>query len=144
MPLTRPIKKSDRKVANVFKKFPLFVAKEAVDYFQDNFEAEAWEGKPWQNRKREPRSGQRSNKGQRGLLIGSGRLRDSIRATEITGTRVVIEAGYTVGKRNKWNLAQIHNEGLPPVPKRQFIGDSKELRKSIKKNLNARIKIALR
>jgi len=143
MPLNRPIKRTDRKVLNVFKRFPRDVARESVEFFKDAIEAEAWEGKAWPNRKREPRSGPRAQRGQRGLLIVSGRLRDSIRATRITGREVIVEAGYTVGKRNKWNLAQIHNEGLKPVPKRQFIGDSKRLRKMIKTNLNRRIKNAL-
>jgi hypothetical protein len=38
--------------------------------------------------------------------------------TDINGTQVSLQAGYDVGK---WILAEIHNEGLTPQKKRQFM-----------------------
>lgn len=143
MPLSKKMKDRSRQLNAVFKTFPYFVAREAEEHFKSSFESESWEGSPWPNRKREPRQGSRRTRGQRGLLIRSGRLLDSIESTEISAHRVVVEAGYTVGKRSRYNLGQIHNEGLAPVPQRKFMGDSPLLRKKIKLHLTKRLRLAL-
>ena len=108
------------------------VATLATEIFRDkNFNQEAFDGEKWPNRKREKRAGRISERGQRGLLVKSGRLRQSI-DSEIRGNSVVIKAGYDV---NGYNLAEIHNEGQGLQPKRQFMGDSKELEKAVEKRI---------
>lgn len=53
----------------------------------------------------------------RALLVDSGDLLRSINVY-LQGSNVVISSDRQAGK---WNLAQIHNEGLEPQEKRQFM-----------------------
>ena len=126
--------------------WPHKVANDSTEFFKGSFKHEGWDGHKWPNRKNEPRSGKRAAKGQRGLLIRSGDLKDSIEAVHISSRKVEIEAGYDVGKRTKYDLATIHNEGLKPNPKRQFMGKSLKLDRRVmtrlKKDINRVIKAA--
>lgn len=86
----------------------------------DSFKAETFKGAAaggkWDSRK----SNKKGDSG-RALLVKSGDLRRSIRVYYDSSTRmIVLESDKSVGG-GKWNLAQIHNEGLKPVPQRQFM-----------------------
>jgi len=74
----------------------------AVNFFKDRFRAQAWTDEaasPWKARK----PGSKRNKG-RGILISSGRLRNSIRIVSTTANSV------TVGTDVPY--AEVHNEGF--------------------------------
>ena len=53
------------------------------------------------------------------ILIDRGRGRRSIRETRVTRQRVVVQAGAF--------YMYFHNEGIPPQPQRQFMGNSDRL-----------------
>jgi len=84
----------------------------------DSFGNEQYQGDDgsakWKARKKSDK-----NKSHRGLLVQSGSLRRSITVHYDASQRAVIfSSDKEVGR---WNLAQIHNEGLKPVPQRQFM-----------------------
>jgi len=91
---------------------------QAEEIVQDSFDKEQYQGqansRKWKGRDKEDDS---LREERRGLLVQSGRLRASVEA-EQQGSNIVLTAGYKVGK---WNLAEIHNEGLKPQPPRQFM-----------------------
>lgn len=132
-----------RKLQRAMKTLPLKIGEITVQHFQESFKNESFDGKKWPNRKKESRRGKRTEKGQRGLLVQSGSLLNSIEVSEVTSNSVTIESGYVVGKKSKWNLAQIHNEGLPPVPQRKFLGKSKTLDRKINRLVTKEIRRAL-
>lgn len=76
----------------------------------------------WKPRKRGTKADRRTRK-RRGILVQSGKLRGSIKAT-IRATKIIIG---TKGIP----YAEVHNEGLGNMPKREFIGRSKNLEKKI-------------
>ena len=121
------------------------VAETATEYFKETFTKKAFDGNPWQEAKKPKKRGS--------LLIDSGALLNSIRPVHISKDKVIISAG-----NNMVGYAKIHNEGYNGIvnvpshirhtkgkninvvqhqrqtnmPTRQFMGDSKELRGSIK------------
>ena len=129
----------------LFNNAPRAVGAMAVNLFKDNFSKEGFQDdegdvQKWQERKNDPDPG-------RGILMKTGKLRDSIRVVRAT-SRVV-----TIGSRLAY--AKIHNEGYRggvsvrgfhrtrnghreqvrpqtrrvKMPKRKFIGDSRLLTK---------------
>ena len=75
---------------------PRIVAREAVQYYKDRFREKAWTD-AWVAGK--PKKGG-------SLLVQSGALVNSIRASEVSPDRVVISAG-----NDKVPYARVHNEG---------------------------------
>lgn len=120
------------------KDLPEKIMEEGEALMADSFSKETYQGKKsskWQGRKKTAPE----NEG-RALLVESGTLVRSQYAMR-WGQNIVLGAGYEVGKKSKWNLAQIHNEGLRPVPQRQFMpkpGEAApELEKTIDKFMDA-------
>lgn len=107
----------------------------AEELVQESFDKEQYQGEPtaskWKKRKKEA-TADRSDR--RGLLVQSGRLRASIMAKIKSGNIVAVSAGYDV---DKWNLAQIHNEGLDPQPVRKFMPKPGEAFKELDEHLEA-------
>lgn len=125
------------------------VAETATEYYKETFTKKAFDGNPWAPGKPKKRGS---------LLIDSGALLNSIRATEVTPRHVVIAAGNA-----KVTYARVHNEGfsgtvsvpehirhtkngdfpvrahtrMAHIIKRQFIGDSSELNAQIKDRLQS-------
>jgi phage gpG-like protein len=104
----------------------------AVKQFQDNFRSEGFFDKtlsPWKKRKRETRR----TRGKK-ILQNTGRLRRSIKRLSTTWGRIA------VGTRGV-NYAEVHNEGLGKMPKRQFIGHGAKLERKIKNRIEKEIRI---
>lgn len=129
------------------------VADTATEYFKERFTEKEFDGNPWA-------PGRPKKKGS--LLVNSGALLNSIRPTIISREKVRISAGDL-----KVDYASVHNEGFQGsavinpftrkngvqvkghtrqmnIPKRQFLGNSKELAKRIhdrcEKGLNTLLK----
>jgi phage gpG-like protein len=86
---------------------------EAVNHFKvDVFNAESFDGAHWKPRQKD--DGRR-------LLVKTGRLRSSIRVMKRTRNSI------TVGTDVPY--AEFHNKGTDRLPKRQFIGESKVLKR---------------
>lgn len=96
-------------------------------YFQRNFNKSQWDGEAWEPRK----TGRTNKKGKfvkykentKHLLVKTGKLRqslqDSYRKSESNYKQVVWGTDIT--------YAKYQNDGTEHIPKRQFLGSSKEL-----------------
>ena len=113
------------------KALPAKLGNTAVKFFQDNFRREGFLDNSinkWKRRKYKPRG---QSKGQ---LQVSGRLRQSIKRLTTTFGRIVI------GTRGV-PYAEVHNEGLGVMPKREFVGDSAKLEKLLQQRISKEIAI---
>lgn len=129
------------------------VAETATAYYKARFKEKSFDGNPWAPAKVPRQNGS--------LMVNSGNLVNSIRPAYIGRDKVVISAG-----NEKVDYAQIHNEGyagpvtVPAhvrrtskygdikvkahtrqtnIPKRQFMGKSDELAKTIHERLEGYI-----
>lgn len=110
---------------------PVVVANTAKNHFLEGFRKGGFTDEtfdPWAKRKAKARR----NAG-RAILVDTGQLRRSIKT--ITANFNRIEVGSTGTK-----YAARHNQGLDGMPKRQFIGNSGQLRKKIRKIIQQQIK----
>lgn len=141
----------EQKVKEAIGAVPEAVASTAKRYFLERFSEKAFDGEPWQ-----PWS-KRYKPGRGTLLVQSGALRKSIDIEEVGARRVVITAG---GDRVPY--ARAHNEGFSGsvvvrthervsrkgkpyvvkqhtrkmlMPRRRFMGESRELELLIRKDL---------
>ena len=73
----------------------------------------------------------------RALLIDSGNLKNSIR-TRTANFRVIRVGSYGI------KYARFHNRGEGPLPKRQFIGNSRQLTNKNKRFINLELEKILR
>lgn len=110
---------------------PVKVANDAQKFFVASWQRQGWDDTgvvKWMPRKKETKRTQG-----KAILVGTGKLRravnNSIRETTFDKVRLVID-GDTIP------YAAVHNEGLRAgrgagfiMPKRQFMGDSQDLRK---------------
>ena len=129
------------------------VASIATEYFVDRFEEKEWDGVKWEPAKNPPNRGS--------LMLRRSWLRNSIGPVEVTQQRVIIKAGDDM----KITYARAHNEGFEGdvnvspfirnvkgkrqevrghirrmrIPKRQFMGVTKELEDSIASDMEALI-----
>lgn len=83
---------------------PNIVAETAVEFYQNTFKKQAWDGKPWQALN--PKYASKKTRGKGRILTASGILMRSIRPTTVKPARVTISAG-----NNKVPYAKIHNTG---------------------------------
>lgn len=93
-----------RQYQGVYLRLPLIVGNEAVNFTLDNFRLQGFMGntfQPWLSRKQGWRKDRRTG---RNILIDTGRLRRSIRITQLSQNHVAI--GTDV------KYARAHNEGL--------------------------------
>ena len=114
------------------KALPAKLGNTAVKFFQDNFRREGFLDNSvtrWQRRKRETRR----SRGKK-ILQNTGRLRRSIKRLTTTFGRIVI------GTRGV-PYAEVHNEGLGVMPKREFVGDSAKLEKLLQQRISKEIAI---
>ena len=97
-----------------------------VNYFVGSFTKQGFDGKPWQPVKRQGKTGSRRNRS--AILVQSGKLRrevsNSLRRANFNSIDIRVSLPY----------AKVHNEGLRAgrgrgfiMPKRQFIGQAKQL-----------------
>ena len=114
------------------KALPAKLGNTAVKFFQDNFRREGFLDNSvtrWQRRKRETRR----SRGKK-ILQNTGRLRRSIKRLTTTFGRIAI------GTRGV-PYAEVHNEGLGNMPKREFVGDSAKLEKLLQQRISKEIAI---
>lgn len=84
---------------------PNIIAETAVEFFQDSFKKQAWDGVPWQPLS--PKYAAKKTRGKGRILTASGILQRSIRPSVVRPERVRISAG-----NSKAPYARVHNEGL--------------------------------
>lgn len=118
--IDKDFKRMKRQLGKLIRQdLPRHGMEQAEELVQDAFDKEQYQGQSnspkWQGRA--DSDDDQPRKERRGLLVQSGRLRASVEA-EHQGSSIILTAGYKVGK---WNLAEIHNEGLTPQPPRQFM-----------------------
>lgn len=88
-------------ISRMMKALPRKIAVVAVNFSKERFRQQAWLDnglKKWQ-----PRKSGGKNSSKRAILVKSGRLRRSIRATSVTDRKIVIGTDVP--------YAQVHNEG---------------------------------
>jgi phage gpG-like protein len=102
---------------------PKVIANDTKNYFVESFNSEKWDGKSWEPRKDKKDSG-------RHLLVKTARLRNDLINSNKSATWESIK--FSIDNP----YAAVHNDGLRSgrgagftMPKRQFIGQTKELTK---------------
>lgn len=120
------LKEIVNKVRSVMKNLPNEVAITLEQEIDNNFKTESFFGKKWESRRRESRS-DKKNKGNRNLLVESGELRREVTDTKVVGNEVKVETSLP--------YAVVHNNGEGNMKQRQFIGESPELDRKIKKKI---------
>lgn len=112
---------------------PKLVASDIRNYFVNSFKQQGWAGTKWKDVKRRQKETQTA-RDKKPILIQSGRLRravnESIRKT--TWQEIVLGIDVEYGAK--------HNEGTDGMPKRQFMGESKELNAKIHERIEKEIK----
>jgi phage gpG-like protein len=112
---------------------PKLVASDIRNYFVNSFRRQGFDGQKWQEVKRREKENQTA-KDKKPILIQTGRLRrsvnESIRKTTWDEIVLGIDTPY----------AKYHNEGTDKIPKRQFMGQSKELDEKVKNRIEKTIK----
>lgn len=105
-----------------------------VSVFKQAFRDKKFNRQPWIEAKRDPGTGS--------LMLRSGALMNSIRASQITPEGVTFSAG-----NDKVAYAQVHNEGGRAgrgkgfmMPKRQFMGESEDFDDKFKKRVESYMK----
>ena len=100
---------------------PGIAADEMQNIVDESFENEQYQGaknaSKWASTK--AKDGSQNRKERNAILVETGELWDSTEA-ENEGTIVKVSSDRQTSK-GKWNLAQIHNEGLKPQEQRQFM-----------------------
>jgi len=118
------------------KKFVTVMGVEATKHFRGSFRKGGFTDDTlhkWQRRKNNRDAG-------RAILVKTGRLKRSVQVVRRTLTSV------TIGSSGDLPYAVVHNDGLRAgrgrgfkMPKRQFIGDSKQLERKLIRELNATV-----
>ena len=139
-----------KKLKAVKSTVPALLANDTKNYFVKSFNSESWDGKKWkQVDRRVPgtKSYKSSKKSARTshILVRSGRLRRAVANSLKSATFEKIQFEVNVP------YAQVHNDGLRAgrgagfmMPRRRFMGDTKELRRLQRKRLNDEIKKAFK
>lgn len=109
-------------------KLLIVLGNNAVNYFKiDTFNKQAFDGDKWKELKKPT---------DRRKLVKTGRMRQSIRVLKRSSR--YIQVGTDVP------YAQYHNEGSKYIPKRQFIGKSRQLNRINEKTINRFVKDSMR
>ena len=110
---------------------PKIIGERARRFFELSFRKQGFTDtafSKWKRRKRETKRSIGKN-----ILSNTGMLKNSIRRTKTTKKQIRISS---VGIP----YANIHNQGIGKMPKRQFIGNSKTLEKGLQKRKEYEIK----
>jgi len=127
-------------LSNAKSRIPDLLAGISLRHFQRSFKNQGFTDQsfnPWVERKTRNRSDRNNPKKRRAILVDSGTLRKSGKIKIATWKRVVVGFYGT-------NYGTFHNRGLGNNPKRQFIGNSKELTRLIEKEINNHLSNILR
>lgn len=133
-----------KKIKSARKALATKMANKAVNHFKENFREGGFVDatlEKWQPRQGEIRGGlarlAKGQKGRRAILVKSGLLRRSIKKLRVTPNSIIVGTNSTT-------YASYHNQGIGHMPKRQFIGRSKVLSKSISSLISAYVKKAFK
>lgn len=96
----------EKPLAETLRNLPPILGNEVVNFAHDNFDRQSFNGIAWEKRKNPTKWGKRDDEG-RSLLIQTGKLRRSIRVSQILQDRVIITAGGA-----DVPYAKTHNEGV--------------------------------
>lgn len=145
----------EQRVKEAMNAIPDLVAELAVDYFKERFSYKEFDGKSWPDFS--PNYKHRTNGS---LMIDSAKLMNSVRPTRVERNVVEVTAGYE--EKGKVDYARPHNEGFSGsvvvpshsrtskkgkqyvvkqhtrkalIPQRQFLGESRELNRILKKDI---------
>lgn len=125
------IQKTIANLIQLEKILPTILSEQAKNFFQDSFTNQGFTDKTlikWQpSRVAKKRGG--------ATLVDSGRLRGSIRVTNVTSN------SFRVGSDVPY--AEQHNDGKKGQVKRQFIGSSERLRKLMIARINREVRRAI-
>jgi len=108
----------------------LDLANTAKNDFLNNFRTESFDGKSWKQRKNDKTPGRK-------LLVKSGRLRRDV-SNSVSAGHKNGRFSYTLIVKNPY--AGYNNDGAGALPKRQFVGMTRELNKKLLNKINQRIK----
>ena len=110
---------------------PVLLANQAQNYFAKPFKTtvnQGFDGVAWKQRKKETKKTIGKP-----ILVSTGTLRravqNSIREKNFNSIKLIVNTSKGKGE----NYAKYINEGTDNMPQRQFMGDSKELRKEQRK-----------
>lgn len=109
-------KKIQGRLANTLRDLPAIIGEEAVGFYLNSFEQEAWSGnhqQPWKKRK-DPTKWGKPDETDRALLVKTGKLKRSIRVTRILNDKVFVGAGGP-----DVPYAKVHNTGFRGVVKQE-------------------------
>lgn len=148
-------KEVEAKLAQKLRELPAILQNEAIDFFQGNFDEQAWRGnsqQPWQKRKNPTKWGKKDETG-RALLVKTGAGKRSIRPGRIDNNIAYVLAGgnpapymkvhntgyrgavnqnvnaFTRKIKGKDQTVKAHSRTINQnIPKRQFIGGQNESR----------------
>jgi phage gpG-like protein len=133
--------KAQKEVALTIKEMVNEMGVMAVNHFTKSFANQGFDDngiKRWQPRKNEISGGigrtRKRDKGSRAILVKTGNLRKSLRKHRSGLFAVTITSSGTAAR-----YANVHNEGIGRMPKRQFVGYSSNLNNKIIKRLDKRI-----
>lgn len=124
------------------RELPEILANDALRYFNDSFKKQGWEGQPWKIPQRKiagtkawkyPIKGAAARR-TRATLVQSGDLRRTV------ATSLRVKTFNLIRFEVRLPYAERHNEGLSGMPKRKFMGDSKELRNLQRRKILAAIR----
>lgn len=126
---TKLLAKVER-LKKIVRRLPRDLGNIALIFFMEQYRKEQTpSGEAWAPRKNN--AGRRSQ-----VLVKSGRLRKSIRLTNLT------ENSAKIGTDVKY--ARYHNEGTRKLPQRKFLGSSALLERRLKRHLKAKLLWELR
>lgn len=144
-------KELEQRVKEAMEAVPEVVASTAKRYFLERFSEKSFDGEPW------PPWSKRYRPGRGTLLVQSGALRKSIDIDGISARKVVITAGgdrvpyarvhneefsgsvvvpshSRTGRKGKQYVVKRHTRKAL-IPRRQFLGESRELNRILKKDI---------
>lgn len=107
----------------------LDIANTAKNEFLNNFKQQSFNGQKWKQRKNNRDSG-------RSLLVKSGRLRRDVSNSVAAGHKNS-NFSYTLAVNNPY--AEFNNSGTNKMPKRQFVGMTRELNKKLLLKISQKI-----
>ena len=121
------------------RNLPVIIGNMAKNHYTKSFRDQGFTDNgldPWAQRKSKDKSDRRSPARPRAILVKTGHLRGSIRVRVATFNAIEIGA-YGVP------YAVFHNRGTNKLPKRQFIGKSVKLERSIRARIRQEMKKVL-
>lgn len=135
-----------RKILQFKIDLPKQIANEGQRYFLKEFDAEEFDGQKWRPRMAYRNLSRRGQKRKitRKLLVNTGTLRRAVAGVKREATWNRIRFEVFVQSAKGFNYAEVHNEGISPMPRRRFLGFSRELDQIIRKKILTEFKKAMR